>query len=95
MRAIQRFYCNGCESDRRFSRRSANHRFHWRLTLFSFGLWSPAWLAIAIQARKNSWRCTLCFTRLPRAPLKVAVNASADLGAFDDLRSAFQNDSDS
>ena len=35
-------------------------------TVFTFGLWSVAWLGVTIQHFRKPWRCSYCGNRMPR-----------------------------
>lgn len=59
-------HCPHCNDTRHFRKRSLDHTIHLAATVFTFGLWSVAWLAVTIHHFRKPWRCTFCGSRMPR-----------------------------
>lgn len=60
-------HCSYCNDTRHFRKRSLDHLIHLAATVFTFGLWSVAWLAVTIHHFRKPWRCSYCGSRMPRA----------------------------
>lgn len=59
-------HCSYCNDTRHFRKRSLDHLIHLAATVFTFGLWSVAWLAVTIHHFRKPWRCSYCGSRMPR-----------------------------
>jgi hypothetical protein len=46
--------------ERRFTKRSTDHRAQLIFSLFTFGLWLPIWLLLTYLSSLRPWRCTRC-----------------------------------
>ena len=54
----KRGFCKECNKDVKVVANGLNHVLHLFLTMFSFGLWAPIWLVLAVWAK--NWRCDEC-----------------------------------
>lgn len=59
-------HCLHCNDTRHFRKRSLDHLMQLAATVFTFGLWSVAWLGVTIQHFRKPWRCSYCGNRMPR-----------------------------
>ena len=60
-------HCSYCNDTRHFRKRSLDHLSHLAATVFTFGLWSVAWLSVTIHHLRKPWRCTYCGSRIPQS----------------------------
>jgi hypothetical protein len=60
LRAFDTRFCTRCHCQRRFSKRTAAHLWHFGLTIATFGLWGIAWLTVSILESQRPWRCSEC-----------------------------------
>jgi len=63
MRAFDTRFCERCQCEREFTRKTAAHRWHLAATILTLGMWGVGWLAVAITEARRPWRCAVCRSR--------------------------------
>lgn len=53
-------YCLVCNRQSMFQKQKINHVLHFVISLFTFGLWIPVWITLAIINGAKSNRCATC-----------------------------------
>lgn len=58
MSELSRGYCEVCQKHRAIQRSGTNHVLHLLLSVFTAGLWIPAWVIVSMDP--TGWRCLKC-----------------------------------
>lgn len=77
--AISRGYCPNCDKEVITEIKSPSHLIHLVLTLFTFGLWLPVWIIIAIDPTLN---CRECGARAGRSKARLTAERWAKYAAM-------------